>query len=332
MRVSAVINNYNYGRYLGEAVESVLRQDRPADEILIVDDGSTDDSRAVIASFGSKVKGVLREHKGQAAALTAGLEAAAGDVACLLDSDDWWAPGKLKKVAERFEAEPGLGMVQHWTREVRGGMPLGGEPPAVPATYRLADHLEGRTFFTGTTGLSFRVSAARKLLPVPESLTFCADEHLFTHILFEGDVATIPEALGFRRVHGANLYARRYRSRERLEDFIRVRAVLDDGFEKRLRERGLAFSPEEKRRRTAERLQDEYLLFCHRGARAEALEAWRRLGETLPPGYGAFKKASLLAALVSPGLYMALAEAYARAPFLVGLRRAVWKDPSGRAA
>ncbi|MBI5202294.1 MAG: glycosyltransferase family 2 protein, partial [Elusimicrobia bacterium] len=234
---------------MGEAVESVLRQERPADEIVIVDDGSTDDSRAVIASFGSKVKPVLREHQGQAAALTAGLSAATGDVACLLDSDDWWVPGKLGKVAAAFEANPKLGMVQHWTQEIRAGSPIGGRPPEVPPVYTLADHLEGRTFFTGTTGLSFRVSAARKLLPVPESLTFCADEYLFTHILFEGDVATIPEALGFRRVHDANLYARRYRSAERLSDFIRVRRILDELFEKRAAGLGLAFSEGEKRRR-----------------------------------------------------------------------------------
>lgn len=329
-RVSVVINNYNYGRYLGEAVESVLRQDRPADEVLVVDDGSTDNSRAVIDSFGDKVRAVLREHKGQAAVLTAGLQEASGDVVCLLDSDDWWLPEKVRKVAERFAASPELGMVQHWTQEIRAGEAIGGKPPAVPSVYRLANHLNGRTFFTGTTGLSFRADAVRRLLPVPEGLTFCADEYLFTHILFEGDVATIPEALGFRRVHDANLYARRYRSRERLEDFVRVRRVLDTLFEKRLGERGLAFSEEQRRRRAAELLQDEYLLRCHRGERSEALTLWLRLGEALPPGYGSFKKASLLAALVSPALYMSLAELYARVPCLVGLRRALWRESSER--
>ncbi|MBI5200050.1 MAG: hypothetical protein HY925_00560, partial [Elusimicrobia bacterium] len=95
---------------------------------------------------------------------------------------------------------------------------------------------------------------------------------------------------------------------------------------------GLAFSEGEKRRRNAEVLQDEYLLHCHRGERGAALESWRRLGKTLPAGYGAFKKASLLAALVSPGLYMGLAEVYARVPGLVGLRRRVVSDPDGRPA
>ncbi|MBI4347868.1 MAG: glycosyltransferase family 2 protein [Elusimicrobia bacterium] len=332
LRVSAVVNNYNYGRYLGEAVESVLRQERHPDEIVVVDDGSTDDSRAVIARFGSKVKPVLREHRGQAAALTAGLEAATGDVACLLDSDDWWAPDKLRRVEARFAAEPNVALVQHWTREVHGGRPLGGRPPEVPSTYRLSDYLNQRTYFTGTTGLSFRLKAVRPLLPVPESLTFCADEYLYTHALFQGDVATIPEFLGFRRVHDANLFARRYRSRERLEDSLRVRRILNSAFEERLASLGLSFSEERRRARAAEVLQDEYLLRCHEGRRGEALEVWRRLGETLPGGYGAFKKASLLAALASPGLYLALAELYARVPGLVGLRRAVWRDPAERAA
>jgi len=71
--VSIIIDNYNYGRFLGEAIDSALAQTYPHVEVIVVDDGSTDNSREVIAKYGDRIIPVLKENGGQASAFNAGL-------------------------------------------------------------------------------------------------------------------------------------------------------------------------------------------------------------------------------------------------------------------
>src|SRR5688572_2252661 len=89
---SVVINNFNYGRFLGSAIESALAQTYPQIEVIVVDDGSTDESRSVIASFARRIKSVLKENGGQASALNAGFKASQGGVIIFLDADDTLLP------------------------------------------------------------------------------------------------------------------------------------------------------------------------------------------------------------------------------------------------
>jgi glycosyltransferase involved in cell wall biosynthesis len=91
--VDIVIDNYNYGRFLGAAIESALAQTHPRVRLIVVDDGSTDDSREVIASYGDHLEEVvLQENAGQAAAINAGLGRCRGDVVMILDADDLLLP------------------------------------------------------------------------------------------------------------------------------------------------------------------------------------------------------------------------------------------------
>ena len=327
--VSAVINNHNYGRFLGQAIESVLGQTYPAKlvELVVVDDGSTDGSRRVIESFAGRVKPVYQERGGQAAAINAGVRAATGEIVCLLDSDDWWREDKVSRVVERFRGEPDLGMVQHWCLEVDSALrPVPGRVPEAPPVYRLEDFLKGRTYFTGTTGLSFRREILRSVGLIPAGLTFCADEYLYTHAVFFAPVGTITELLAWRRIHAANLYAGFYRDPERLADLLRMRAILDSEMDQRLRSRGAAFSEGEARRRRAETRQEELFLRRYRGEWARAWECWRELGRTWGGGYGLFKRASLLLAMVSPALYLSCFGLYARWQGLVSVRRRLLQD------
>src|SRR5215217_1250210 len=90
--VSVVVNNYNYGRFLGEAIDSALAQTYPRTEVVVVDDGSTDDSCSVIAGYDGRVVPVLKENGGQASAFNAGFAASRGDIVIFLDADDYLFP------------------------------------------------------------------------------------------------------------------------------------------------------------------------------------------------------------------------------------------------
>jgi glycosyltransferase involved in cell wall biosynthesis len=114
MKFSVLISNHNYASYLPECVESVLQQTHPAAEIIVVDDGSTDDSLAVLQQrYGTHplVKVIAQPNLGQCAAMTAAVNAAQGDVFCFLDSDDRYKRHYLEKLKACYEANPKVDFV-----------------------------------------------------------------------------------------------------------------------------------------------------------------------------------------------------------------------------
>jgi glycosyltransferase involved in cell wall biosynthesis len=104
---SVLVNCYNYGRYVCEAVDSALKQNYPPLEVIVVDDGSTDDTARVLQEkYGQNpaVKIIRQRNSGQGMAVVAALEKAEGDLIFLLDADDQYAPDHLEKVAAAFTA------------------------------------------------------------------------------------------------------------------------------------------------------------------------------------------------------------------------------------
>ncbi|MGE0084820.1 MAG: glycosyltransferase [Desulfococcaceae bacterium] len=104
--VSVIIPAYNRSLMLREAVDSVLNQDYPDFEIIVVDDGSADDTPEMLASYGDKITVIRQPNRGVSAARNRGIAAAKGELIAFLDSDDLWLPGKLTKQAEFFHAHP----------------------------------------------------------------------------------------------------------------------------------------------------------------------------------------------------------------------------------
>jgi glycosyltransferase involved in cell wall biosynthesis len=109
--VTAAITAYNRAGYLPEAVASAEAQGLDGMEILVVDDGSTDDTPRVIEELGDRVRAVRRENGGRSAARNTAIEHARGEYVAFLDSDDRWLPGKLERQLAAFRARPELGMV-----------------------------------------------------------------------------------------------------------------------------------------------------------------------------------------------------------------------------
>src|ERR1700682_1659711 len=120
--ITVLITTHNYGLYIEQAIDSVLSQDFPLDrvQILVIDDGSTDDTLEHVKKYGSRIEYFYKPNGGQASALNFGFEKARGEIIALLDADDLFVPGKLARVAEAFRQNPVLGMVYHpyieWNR------------------------------------------------------------------------------------------------------------------------------------------------------------------------------------------------------------------------
>jgi glycosyltransferase involved in cell wall biosynthesis len=211
--VSIVINNHNYARFLGAAIESALGQTYSRVEVIVVDDGSTDESRDVIAAYGDEVVPLLKANGGQDSAVNAGFGLARGDVVCFLDSDDLLFPTAADRAAGLL-ADPALAKV-HWPLEVvnPAGRRTGQRIPAGPlAEGDLREVVRARGPGSYTTPPTSGNAWARRFLgqvfPIPEMRlkSGTADSHLSALAPLFGPIARIEEPLGAYRVHGGNLY------------------------------------------------------------------------------------------------------------------------------
>lgn len=110
-KISVIIPNYNYGRFLDQAIDSALRQTYKPHEVIVVDDGSTDESPKVLESYGNRIKIVYQTNKGVGAARNKGADVATGDILAFLDADDFWADHKLERQMEVLESSPEVGLV-----------------------------------------------------------------------------------------------------------------------------------------------------------------------------------------------------------------------------
>lgn len=112
MQVSVVIPTYNRAAFIREALESVLAQTYQDFEILVIDDGSTDNTAEIVQSIGdARIRYVTQDHRGVPAAIDMGWRAAQGEYIARLDSDDRWLPEFLHEVVSRMDADPSVGAV-----------------------------------------------------------------------------------------------------------------------------------------------------------------------------------------------------------------------------
>lgn len=240
--VSIVVNNFNYEAFLRQSVESALSQTHPHTEVIVVDDASTDGSRDIIRSFGSRIVPVLQERNGgQAAALNAGFATSRGEIVIFLDADDYLYPQAATRVVSRWT--PSVCTVQYRLHLVdRDGTTVDVYPDpnnefdsgnVIPKLLAF-----GRYRGNVTSGNAFARRTLETILPIPEErFRICADSYLITVAPFYGTIASIEEPLGAYRQHGANRWlsapsvAQAYR-REILHDL--------DKYEL-LRERAAAF-------------------------------------------------------------------------------------------
>jgi glycosyltransferase involved in cell wall biosynthesis len=216
-----LINNYNYGRFLPEAIDSALSQSYSPVEVVVVDDGSTDGSRDVMAGYGSKVISVLKENGGQSSAFNSGFAHCKGEIICFLDSDDLFVPEKVAAIFKVFEEHPEIGwcfdrvrkfdetmkeqipLAPNWDAgrvDVRGDM-AAGSPPNIP---------------TITSGISIRRDLLARILPMPEFIRITSDGYIKLSALALAEGWRIPDEVTLQRIHGSNLYTNRSSGKKQL--------------------------------------------------------------------------------------------------------------------
>ena len=212
---SIIINNYNYDKFIGEAINSALHQTYINVEVIVVDDGSTDRSREIISQFGDKIIPLLKQNGGQASAFNAGFEKSSGDVVFFLDSDDVLFPGAVENVIELF-TESAITKV-HWPLAVvdKDGVETGILKPAgdLPQGNFKDVVLQGgptSCISSPTSGNAWSRQFLQKVFPMPEDVAYyktCADEYLYTIAPVFGEIKAINKPQGFYRVHGKNIYS-----------------------------------------------------------------------------------------------------------------------------
>ena len=208
--ISVLITTHNYGHFIEQAIDSVLAQDFPADqlEILVVDDGSTDDTRERVQRYGSRVEYRYKPNGGQASALNFGFANAHGDIVALLDADDMFVQGKLSRIADAFRSDPALGMVYHPFEEWNAQFDAHRNSNFYLVSGDINSAPEEFFFYIPhpTSCISFRKSLVAKLLPIPEHIKMLADGYPVDLIAFIAPIRAIPEPLAIYRIHGGNNY------------------------------------------------------------------------------------------------------------------------------
>jgi glycosyltransferase involved in cell wall biosynthesis len=215
--VSILLANYNYAAYIGTSIESVLDQTYRNWELIVCDDGSTDESVHVIERYlavDSRIRLLRKPNGGHTSALNAAFTSARGDIICFLDSDDLFLPGKLEAVVNACGSSPEAGFIAHAVirvdaqRQRQGVWPLSVHADGWLGT----DLLKAGgilPFAPPTSGIALRREIAESVFPISmvPPLHMCPDQVIVRLAPLITLVRRLPEALSEYRLHNANSYA-----------------------------------------------------------------------------------------------------------------------------
>jgi glycosyltransferase involved in cell wall biosynthesis len=212
--VSVVIPTYNYGRFVTAAVDSVLAQTFPAGEIIVVDDGSTDDTAERLRPYGDRIRYIRQENQGLPAARNTGIRAARGELIALLDSDDLWHPRKLELQVRHLAASPDTGLVA--ADSVPGleqGWPeVGTDAPLPFQSFSVEDILVRSRF--GPSGVLVRKECFDTVGLFDPALRSAEDRDMWLRIAARFRVVKLAVPLWWYRLHGGNMSAAAARMEE----------------------------------------------------------------------------------------------------------------------
>jgi glycosyltransferase involved in cell wall biosynthesis/ubiquinone/menaquinone biosynthesis C-methylase UbiE len=216
--VSVVIPTYNYAHFLIATLESVLAQTYGHYEIIIVDDGSTDDTRQRLKPYWDRIRYVYQENQGLSAARNTGIREARGELIALLDSDDLWHPRKLEMEARYLAEHPEVALVasddvargytdsprQGWSERPPQEWPAIDDDALAEARTVTLDHLVLRSHF-GACGVLVRKACFAAVGLFDTSLRSCEDRDMWIRIASRYRVARLALPLWWYRLHAGSM-------------------------------------------------------------------------------------------------------------------------------
>ncbi len=206
--VSFIVANYNYAQYLPACLDSALAQDWPEFEVIVVDDGSRDDSRAVLEGYGDRITAIFQQNGGQRVANNTGFAASKGDIIVFLDADDTVEPDFASSVVKVWR--PGISKVQvqmiHMDSDgKRYGAPFPAwKPVPTPADIRRWTLTSSEYPTPPGTGNAYGRSFLDQFFPMGSEHDISTDSSCLALAPIMGDVVSIPRALACYRRHGSN--------------------------------------------------------------------------------------------------------------------------------
>lgn len=215
--ISVVVPCYNCARYLGEALASAVNQTLPPTEIIVVDDGSTDESAQVAQAMSPRVKYVYQANQGIGPARNTGVAQSRGELLAFLDADDRWEPAKLERQWAALQADPTLDAVfahaQHFISPDVADDPDAQRllaPEGAMAAYYASSLLIRRPAFDG-------VGAFAADLSVGEFIDW------YARAMEAGlSMQMLPDVLVWRRIHGANSTLRHRQQRHQYARILKA--------------------------------------------------------------------------------------------------------------
>ncbi len=224
LTVSVVIPTFNRAHLIGAALRSVLVQTRQPDEILVIDDGSTDETEALVRrEFGERVRYIRQPNAGAAAARNHGMRLATGDLIAFLDSDDFWLPTKLEQQVAFLEAHPEFAAsCGNLRMESMDGRDLGlKRPPEAAITGRQFEPIvrdPSRYHFMYIPTLVFRRSCIDQIGWFDEGRQLAEDWHFTFRLAARYPIHSIPEAVAVTRIHEGQITLNQSRQHRGTED------------------------------------------------------------------------------------------------------------------
>lgn len=298
--VTVLVDTFNHERYIEQALVSVLEQGlSPSEmEIVVVDDGSTDNTSSIIQKFLPRVKHLRKKNGGQASAFNSGFAEAHGQTIAILDGDDWWAEKKLAKVVDALEKNPEVAGVGHGYYEFHDGTKEGRVcvPPKRIVVNTATPDATRAAFcawpYLLPSALTVRRRVLEWIMPIPEAMYFMADSAIQAAAMVMGTII-LDEPLCYYRYHAQNLYAIDPRDMGKLRRKYEMAELVYSGLYKKLVDLGV---PEE----SASILFEHSLIEVKRsrlsrfgGGHLEAfhteMQAFRMVSKNPSAGYRLFK-------------------------------------------
>lgn len=202
--ITVVMPCFNAERYVREAVDSVLNQSFPSVELIVVDDGSTDRSREILASYGSRIRVLSQENRGPYPARNFGISESHGEFVAFLDADDWWSLDCLEKLEAALTGDQSVALAYCGWQNV--GVEGGRGDPYVPPDYELED--KAARFLRSAAPWPIHAALVRreildKVGGFDLDLPTCMDYDLWLRIAVSRPIHLVPKVMAFYRHHAS---------------------------------------------------------------------------------------------------------------------------------